>query len=34
MLGIGIIGAGNFGESHAKALAALDDVRIVAAPRT
>ena len=33
-LGIGIIGAGWFGERHAEAIAALDDVRLVAAART
>ncbi len=33
-LGVGIIGAGSFGERHAQALAALDDVRLVAATRT
>ncbi len=33
-LGVGIIGAGSFGEQHAQALAALDDVRLVAATRT
>ena len=34
ILGVGIIGAGSFGEQHAQALAALDDVRLVAATRT
>src|SRR5690606_2271908 len=33
-LGVGIIGAGWFGERHAEAMAALDDVRLVAASRT
>lgn len=33
-LGVGIIGAGSFGERHAQAIAALDDVRLVAATRT
>ena len=33
-LGIGIIGAGSFGERHAEALAALPDVELVAASRT
>ena len=33
-LGIGIIGAGSFGAMHAEAIAALDDVRLVAAMRT
>lgn len=34
VLGIGIIGAGAFGERHAQALAELDDLRLVAAMRT
>lgn len=33
-LGIGIVGAGSFGARHAEAIAALDDVRLVAAMRT
>jgi predicted dehydrogenase len=33
-LGVGIIGAGSFGEQHAQAIAALDDLRLVAATRT
>ena len=33
-LGIGILGAGSFGAMHAEAIAALDDVRLVAAMRT
>ena len=33
-LGVGIIGAGSFGERHAEAIATLDDVRLVAAART
>ena len=33
-VGVGIIGAGWFGERHAEAMAALDDVRLVAASRT
>jgi phthalate 4,5-cis-dihydrodiol dehydrogenase len=34
MLGVGIIGAGHFGEKHAEAIAELDNVRLVASSRT
>lgn len=34
MRGIGIIGAGSYGEQHAKAIAGLNDVKLVAASRT
>ena len=34
MWGIGIIGAGSYGELHAKAVAELDSVKLVAASRT
>ena len=34
MRGIGIIGAGSYGEQHAKAIAELNDVRLVASSRT
>ena len=34
MWGIGIIGAGNYGAEHAKAIAELDNIQIVAASRT
>lgn len=34
MLNVGIIGAGDFGRAHARAIAQLDEVRLVAASRT